>query len=134
MTIRLADDKDYPWLKKHDKHISDEVLKAKIAAKEVYVVQKGDELTGWLRYNLFWDNTPFLNLVFFLEEYRRKGFGKKLIHHWEKAMKEKGHGNVLTSTLSNEEAQHFYRKMGYTEIGGFKLSGEPLEMIFHKKI
>ena len=134
MTIRYAENKDYLWLKEHDKHISDEILKAKIAAKEIYVVEKDGELSGWLRYNLFWDNTPFINLIFFLDKYRRKGTGKKLVRHWEKDMKEKGYKNVLTSTRSDEEAQHFYRKMGYTEIGGLKLPDEPLELMFFKNI
>ena len=34
----------------------------------------------------------------------------------------------------NEDAQHFYRKMGYKEIGGFTYLEEPLEIIFHKRI
>ena len=134
MTIRYAENADYFWLKGHDKHISDEVLQTKIAAKEIYVVQEGSELIGWLRYNLFWDNMPFMNLVYLLEEYRRKGIGKKLVHYWEKDMKEKGYKNVLTSTQSNEEAQHFYRKMGYMEIGGLKFPDEPLEIMFCKTL
>ena len=57
-----------------------------------------------------------------------------MVHFWENEMKEKGYLNVLTSTLSNEEAQHFYRKMGYKEIGGFNYLDEPLEIIFQKKL
>ena len=57
-----------------------------------------------------------------------------MVYYWENEMKEKGYKNVLTSTLSNEEVQHFYRKMGYKEIGGFNYLDEPLEIIFHKKI
>jgi len=134
MTIRYAENTDYLWLKEHDKHIADEILKIKIVAREIYVVEEGGELTGWLRYNLFWDNMPFMNLIYFLKEFRRKGTGKKLVHHWEKDMKEKGYKKVMTSTRSDEEAQHFYRKLRYTEIGGFKLSDEPLEIIFYKNI
>ena len=134
MEIRYADNKDYLWLKENDKHISDEILKTKIAVKEIYVIEEGDALIGWLRYNLFWDNIPFMNMIFFPEKHRRKGTGKKLVHHWEKEMKEKGYKNVLTSTRSDEEAQYFYRKMGYTEIGGIKFSDEPLEIIFSKPL
>ena len=36
---------------------------------------------GWLRFNLFWDNIPFLNMLYFLEEYRRKGYGKQLLDY-----------------------------------------------------
>jgi len=134
MIIRFAEDNDYLWLKENDQHISDEILKIKITSKEIYVVIENNELIGWLRYNLFWDNIPFMNMIYFLEKYRNKGFGKELVYYWENEMKEKGYNNVLTSTLSNEEAQHFYRKMGYKEIGGFNYLDEPFEIIFHKKI
>jgi len=95
MVIRYAETADHLWLKQHD-NISEEILKIKIGLKEIYVVQDGCELIGWLRYNLFWDSIPFINLIFFLEEHRRKGIGKKLVHFWENEMKEKGYLNVLT--------------------------------------
>ena len=60
------------------------------------------------------------------------GTGTKLIKFWENEMKRKGYKIVLTSTQSNEEAQHFYRKMGYKEIGGFKYFNDPYEIIFQK--
>ena len=44
----------------------------------------------------------------------------------------KGLINIMTSTQSNEEAQHFFRKMGYKEIGGFKYFDDPYEIIFQK--
>jgi hypothetical protein len=46
----------------------------------------------------------------------------------------KGFKIVMTSTLANEEAQHFYRKNGYKDIGGFVLPDEPLELLFIKEI
>ena len=125
---------DYLWLKEHEKYISDNILKRKIETKEVYIVQEGNEIIGWLRYNLFWDNVPFMNKIYLLEEYRQRGIGSKLVHYWEEKMKEQGYQNVLTSTLSNEEGQHFYRKIGYTEIGGLKYLDEPLEIILYKKL
>jgi len=134
MTIRHAETTDFSWLNEHDKWISAEILKRKIQQKEVFVVLENGELIGWLRYNLFWDNIPFMNMLYFLEAYRQKGFGRKTVRFWENEMKEKGFENVLTSTLSNEEAQHFYRKIGYKDIGGFNYLDEPLEIIFHKSI
>jgi len=134
ITIRYAEISDYGWLKEHENFISDIILKTKIDAKEIYVVQDNNKIIGWLRYNLFWDNVPFMNKLYFLEEYRRKGIGRKLVLDWEKEMRGKGYKNVLTSTNSNEEGQHFYRKMGYTEIGGLKYLDEPLEIIFYKNL
>jgi len=134
MIIRYAEITDFLWLKEHEKYISDKILKTKIETKEVYIVQEDKEIVGWLRYNLFWDNVPFMNKIFLLEEYRRKGIGRKLVNYWEEKMKEQAYQNVLTSTQSNEEGQHFYRKMGYTEIGSIKYLEEPLEIIFYKKL
>ncbi|MCS4464928.1 hypothetical protein JTT01_16190 [Clostridium botulinum] len=49
-------------------------------------------------------------------------------------MKSKGYELVMTSTLSNEQAQHFYRKLGYKDVGSLLLDDEPLEIIFTKSI
>jgi ribosomal protein S18 acetylase RimI-like enzyme len=133
MTIRYAEITDFLWLKEHEQYISDKILETKIKANEIYIVQKKEKIIGWLRYNLFWDNVPFMNKIYFLEEFRQKGYGRKLVNYWENKMKEKGYTNVLTSTQSNEEGQHFYRKMGYIEIGGLKYLDEPYEIIFYKK-
>ena len=130
--IRHADNNDYSWLNEHEKHISEKTLKNKIENKEVYVVEKNGKIIGWLRYNLFWDNVPFMNMLYFLEEYRKMGIGTKLVKYWEEEMKQNGYNNILTSTQSNEEAQHFYRKMGYKKIGGFKYYNDPYEIIFQK--
>ena len=36
---------------------------------------------------------------------------------WENDMRSQGFGMVLLSTQVNEEAQHFYRKIGYKDCG-----------------
>lgn len=51
------------------------------------------------------------------EHYRGKGVGKQVVLFWEDKMKQKGFKTVMTSTLANEEAQHFYRKLGYRDAG-----------------
>ena len=132
INIHYAGDDDLLWLKEHDEHISEKTLKHKIENKEVYVVKNNGKIIGWLRYNLFWDNIPFINMIYILEECRKMGIGKELVKHWEHEMKQNGYKNVLTSTQSNEDAQHFYRKLGYKEIGGFKYFDDPYEIMFQK--
>jgi ribosomal protein S18 acetylase RimI-like enzyme len=134
LLIRYAEITDFGWIIEHDKHISNEILRTKIENKEIYIIQEENKIIGWLRYSLFWDNIPFMNLLFVLEEYQNKGYGKKLVKYWEEKMKRNGYNNVLTSTQSNENAQHFYRKIGYKEIGGFKYLDDPYEIIFYKSI
>ena len=134
INIQYAENNDLLWLKDQDKHISEKVLKYKIENKEIYVVKNSGKIIGWLRYNLFWDNIPFMNMIYFLKEYRKIGIGTELLKYWENEMKQNGYKNVLTSTQSDEDAQHFYRKMGYREIGGFKYNNDPYEIIFQKML
>jgi ribosomal protein S18 acetylase RimI-like enzyme len=133
LIIRSAEIKDFLWIKKND-HITENILQDKIENREIYIVEEKGKLIGWLRFNLFWDTIPFMNMLYLLEEYRNIGIGKKLVNYWEEEMKTKGYKTVLTSTQSDESGQHFYRKIGYTEIGGFKYLEDPFEIIFIKKI
>ena len=132
MTIRTADMTDLPVLVCHDLHISKTELEKLICLGRVTVLEVEGQFAGWLRWNLFWDNTPFLNMLYLLEPYRSRGYGRELMKHWESNLRNLHFDRCLTSTASDEYAQHFYRKLGYTAIGGFALFGEAYELIFCK--
>ena len=133
--IRYANKNDIDILNKYDVHIAKEELEKSIESNRVIVMfDSSENFIGWLRYNLFWDNTPFMNMLYFLEDYRRKGYGKELVSFWENEMKSKGYNLVLTSTQSNEDAQYFYRKIGYIDNGSFQLPDEPVELILYKSL
>lgn len=132
MEIRLATSKDIPLLSEWDEHISMQELINSVQLNRVYIAEIGQRPIGWLRYNLFWDNTPFMNMLCLIEEEQRKGYGKELVLHWERQMKLLGYETVLTSTQSNEYSQHFYVKLGYETVGGFLLKPEPYEIIMAK--
>jgi hypothetical protein len=40
----------------------------------------------------------------------------------------------MTSTFSNESAQHFYRRLGYRDAGCLLLADEAMEILFTKPI
>lgn len=134
MTIRKATQADIKLLHEHDIHISERELATSISLGRVYVAEEGGVFAGWLRYNLFWDNTPFMNMLYVLDGYRGKGLGRSLTEHWEDDMRMDGYDTVLTSTQSDEFAQHFYVKLGYRAIGGFAIGDDPYELIFMKNI
>lgn len=132
--IRYAEEGDLSLLCLHDRHIAPDELKHSIAMKRVLVMFQKEKLIGWLRFNLFWDNLPFLNLLYFFEEYRGKGCGGQLVRYWEQEMVKAGYREVLTSTLSSEQGQFFFRENGYMDCGSLLLPGEPLEIILRKTI
>ena len=91
-----------------------------------------------MRYNLFWDNTPFCTMIFIDNRFRGMGYGKQLMDYWEQDMRSQGYGMLMTSTQVNEDAQHFYRILGYKDSGGFVIDipgyEQPMEMIMIKAI
>ncbi len=133
-TLTYATQKNFKWLKERDRHVSETMLKKKISDNKVIIAQSENKILGWLRFGFLWDNIPFMSLLFIDEGYRRKGIGKKLVKFWESEMKKKKHKIVMTSSQSNEEGQHFYRKIDYVDAGSLTLPKEPLEIIFIKKI
>lgn len=132
--IRPAAPGDLPALALLDRHISRRELERSVELGRVSVAEEGGALAGVLRWNLFWDNTPFLNLLFVADGRRGRGLGRALTERWEGQMRRAGYGAVMTSTQSNEYAQHFYDRLGYAAVGGFALPGEPYELIFAKKL
>ena len=134
MNITHASAEHFPKLHQLDSHIAETELRSLIAQKRILILEDSGDLLGWLRWNLFWDNTPFMNMLFVFESRRGEGLGRRLVLQWEEEMRQLGYESVMTSTASDEYAQHFYRKLGYETIGGFTPFGDPYELILAKKL
>ncbi len=135
MKIVFATDSDYEYIRNRDHHISESLILSKIKENEIYILRNQDESNiGWMRYGYFWDNTPFMNMIWVDEQYRDKGAGKQVVHFWEEQMKQKGFNLIMTSTQSDEGAQHFYRKLGYKDTGCLILDTQPLEILLTKNL
>ena len=136
--IRHVQSEDKEFWYSLDKHLPETEFDKKVKEKSGYVLLEDERKAGLLRYNLFWDNTPFCTLLFVDKDYQRKGYGRKLMEHWEADMKSQGYGMLLTSTQVDEEAQHFYRKLGYKDCGGFVIDipgyEQPMELFLVKGI
>lgn len=130
------EDKDF-WFSL-DKHLPEREFISKVNEQRGYVLLVDGKPEGLLRYNLFWDNTPFCTMLFVDWEHHGKGYGRALVEQWEKDMKSQGYGMLLTSTQVDEEAQHFYRKLGYKDCGGFTVDipgyEQPMELFLSKGI
>ncbi len=143
MTIYMepATEADYNYLAQYDLHMPQHRLMAKITAGEIYMIRLFDDINdsisvniGWLRYGWFWDNTPFMNLLWIDESSRGQGIGKQVVQYWEQRMVELGYSTVMTSTQSDEDAQHFYRKLGYKDVGALMQEGAAMEILFAKTL
>ncbi len=123
--IRYVSEEDKPFWFSLERHISERELDLKIRDRRGYIISDDNKPVGIMRYNLFWDMIPFLTMLYLDEPYRGKGFGKQALLHLENEMRELGYKMIMTSTQVDEEAQHFYRKLGYKERGSLFLDGTP---------
>ena len=132
--IRFARPEDIDILIDKDKKIDKQEMLNLINLNRVYIMDEDGKFIGWLRHNIFWDHTPSMNMIHLNDEDRGKGFGRKFVEFWEDEMRKLGYKTVLTSTASDEFAQHFYIKLGYSSIGGFLPIGKTFEIILSKKL
>lgn len=127
MIIELAQGKDKQKIAKLDCHIPSPRLSECVGNGQVYVlkddsIKNGGQnypVVGVLRYSLFWQTIPFLDLLYIDEAYRNRGFGTQMMCKWEETMSMMGYQYVMTSTQSDEDAWKFYEKLGYRKTGGF---------------
>ena len=123
--MRYASERDKAFWLTLDDHISERELDLKIRDRRGYVISDNRNPIGILRYNLFWDTIPFVTLIYLDESCRAKGFGRQAMLLWESEMRALGHKMVMTSTRVDEEAQHFYRALGYQDRGVLCLDHTP---------
>ncbi len=134
VTTRLARGSDLPFLGEVDRHVPPERLADVVSAGRVMVVEVDGDVVGLLRWGLFWDQVPFLNMLWVLPDWRGRGVGTALVGAWERCQLASGHDLVLTSTMSSERSQHLYRRLGYVDSGALLLPDEPAELILRKPL
>jgi len=119
-------------------HLAEKEFEAKIRDQRCYILQEDEETIGLLRFNMIFEFIPFLTLIWIEEPYRSKGYGAKAMAHWENEMRSLGYKMIMTSTQVDEDAQHFYRKLGYKDMGTIVMDippyEQPLEMFMGKAL
>lgn len=138
ITIQYVTMQDKNFWFRLDAHLAEREFERKVRDRQGYVLFENGIPKGILRYNLFWDNTPFCTMLFVDWSAQKRGYGRKLMEFWEADMKSQGYGMVMTSTRVDESAQHFYRKLGYQDCGGFLLEipgfEQPMELFLDKAL
>ena len=137
-SIVFAKREDRAFCATLDPHISEEEFLFKIAQRRYYILRENLRPAGVMRYNLFWDTIPCLTLLFLEEGSRGKGYGRAAMEFWEHEMHARGYGMVLTTTQVDEQAQHFYRRLGYRDCGCMTVDipryAQPAELFMAKEI
>ena len=136
--IRYLEEEDKEFWYTLDRHLPEIEFQKKVTDKRGYIILDEEKPIGILRFNMFWDNTPFLTLIYIDFSYHKKGYGRKAMEFWEDEMTKQGYKMIMTSTQVDENAQHFYRKLGYKDCGCLVLDipdfEQPLEMFMAKAL
>ena len=133
MEIRLAQPQDKTQILKYDCHIHHRQVSECIDRGRMTVLCEGAEVVGILRYSLFWQSIPFLDLLMIDEACRGQGWGSKMMADWEDSMKAMGYPYVMLSTQEDETAKFFYEKIGYRRIGAFLPPEQEADEIMYLK-
>lgn len=136
MELRLMTWLDRAFVMGIDAHGDEDSFRNRVLTQSGYVLWEGERPVGLMHHCVLWDNLPFLNLLYVVEEYRGHGFGTQAMAAWEQEMKKQGYKMVLLSTQADETAQHFYRKLGYVDCGCLIFQNtpfdQPTELFFRK--
>lgn len=136
--IRFAAPSDWPFWHSLDKRVSRALFLRKAEAGECYIAEVDGAPAALLRWNRFWDEVPFCTLLYVEACQRGQGLGRALVERWEADMRALGHGMAMTSTQSDEDAQHFWRRLGYRDAGSFDIDvpgyEQPPELILLKQL
>ena len=135
MEIRLATVEDFDRVRQYDRHIPEERLRHCLEMGQVDVLCAGERIMGILRWSLFWQTMPFVDLIFLDDACRGLGWGSRMMANWEETMGRMGYDYGMTSTQADETAKFFYEKLGYRRIGAFlPPDQEADELIYGKEL
>ena len=132
--IRYVNDADKDFWFSLDKHLSVAQFEKKVRDRQGYILSVDDTPIAILRYNLFWDNTPFCTMLYVSQSYQNQGYGTALMYYWENEMQSLGYDLLLVSTRADETSQYFYRKIDYIDCGALDIANEATELILYKRI
>ena len=133
MMIRTAVPADLDGIRNYDRHIPASRLEDCIRRGLVDVLEDDGKIRGVLRWNLFWQSLPFLDLIFLDDAIRGRGFGSEMMAHWERNMAFLGYEDVLLSTQEDETSKFFYEKLGYRLCGSFLPPDQDVEELMYRK-
>lgn len=135
LLARYATPRDLAFVTQ-DGYLPSSIVTAKIAAREVIVVEREGELLGYARLEYLWSTLPYVTLIRVQPHARRQGAGKALLAFLEGELRAAGHQALLSSSQADElEPQHWHRHMGFRECGRLRdLNAGGVAEVFFRKV
>lgn len=116
--VRFAGPDDLEWCVVYDGHVTEKIIRNKIVNDEIIVVELDGQTVGYIRLEFLWSTTPYIGLIFIIDEYRNAGIGRKMVEYLEDYLCAHGHDKLMSSSQANEpEPQAWHRAVGFEECG-----------------
>ena len=132
--LRYPVPSDLPVLRELWPRLSDDALEAQIRGSRIRIIQADGKPVGFLKTHVIWESLPFIELIVILESERGYGNGTRAVREWERQMAERGFDLVVMSTQAAATAQHFWRKLGYTDCGVLTIRDQPAEIFMQHRL
>src|SRR5687768_13674942 len=126
--LRMAVPEDLNFLRAFAEPPSIDILEAQIRDGRLRIVEWEGKPIGFIKFYALWETLPFIEVIALLKSERRRGHGTRAVRAWENEMASRGFDLALTSTQSDESAQHFWRKVGYRDCGALTVRNKPAEL------
>ena len=133
MEIRTACPADLARILSYDRHIRRDRLEDCVRQGFVDILSENGNIVGVLRWSLFWQSIPFLDLIYLDESIRGQSWGRRMMEHWESRIAALGYDHVMLSTQSDETSKFFYEKLGYRLCGSFLPPDQDAEELMYRK-
>jgi len=130
--LRSAQLTDIDFLLCHPARPTLATVAAQIQDGHLRIIEMDGEPIGFIKFYTLWEDLPFLEVIYILPPRRKFGFGRDAVRLWEAEMAELQFDFVLTSTRSDEDAQHFWRHIGYVDCGTLTWGGNPSEIFMQR--
>ncbi|WP_368196774.1 N-acetyltransferase family protein [Bacillus pumilus] len=87
---------------------------------KLLVAKESDQITGWVLFGPQKDSITdkylgFIYEIYILEDYRKKGYAKKLLEECTKDLRNQGLHDVSLVVYSGNKAIGLYKQLGFTE-------------------
>ncbi len=140
--LRAAQPSDFAFLRGLSPDPSDEALQRQMRGGQLRIIEVESEAdgpaswrpVGFLKFAVLWETLPFIEVIWLAEQQRSCGLGRQAVTAWEAEMRGQGFDLVLTSTAADATAQHFWRKLGYTDCGSLTVRRKPAEIFLQKAL
>ena len=98
-------------------------LDTRINEKRVFVARNHEgDAVGFLIYDIWWGNCPFIELIKIRETYQRRGVGMQLLSAVKSELKAKGFSKLISSTeVINPLGLNFHEKAGFQKLNSLDL-------------